>query len=62
MHIIVVLRWMLLDAKLYVDGKPVELNEFVVKILAGTIAGAVTSLRGIKKDWREIRIEVTRTG
>jgi len=50
-----------LDAKLYVDGKPVELNEFVVKILAGTIAGAVTSLRGIKKDWREIRIEVSRT-
>jgi hypothetical protein len=51
-----------LDVKLHVDGKPVELNEFVVKILAGTIAGAVTSLRGIKKDWREIRIEVTRTG
>jgi len=51
-----------LDVKLHVDGKPVELNEFVVKILAGTIAGAVTSLRGTKKDWREIRIEVTRTG
>lgn len=52
---------MSLDVKLYVDGKPVELNEFVAKILAGTIAGAVTSLRGIKKDWREIKIEVTRT-
>jgi len=50
-----------LDVKLHVDGKSVELNEFVVKILAGTIAGAVTSLRGIKKDWKEIRIEVTRT-
>jgi len=48
--------------KLYVDGKPVELNKFVVKILAGTIEGAVTSLRGIKKDWKEIKIEVTRTG
>jgi len=53
---------MQLNVKLYVDGKPVELNEFVVKILGGTIAGGVTSLRGIKKDWREIRIEVTRTG
>jgi len=51
-----------LDVKLHVDGKPVELNEFVVKILAGTIVGAVASLRGIKKNWREIRIEVIRTG
>jgi len=51
-----------LDVKLHVDGKPIELNEFVIKILAGTIAGAVTSLRGIKKDWREIRLEVTKTG
>jgi len=51
-----------LDVQLRVDGKPVELNEFAVKILGGTIAGAVTSLRGIKKDWREIRIEVTRMG
>ena len=51
-----------MDVKVVVDGKQVELNEFVVKILAGTVVGAVTSLRGIKKDWREIRIEVSRTG
>ena len=50
----------LLEVKLLVDGKPVELNEFVNKILGGTIAGAVTSLRGIKKDWKEIKIEVTK--
>jgi hypothetical protein len=50
----------LLDVKLLVDGKSVELNEFVNKILGGTIAGAVTSLRGIKKDWKEIKIEVTK--
>ena len=52
----------LLNVKLLVDGKSVELNEFVAKILGGTIAGAVTSLREIKKDWKEIKIEVTRTG
>ena len=51
-----------MDVKLVVDGKPVELNEFVVKVLGGTVAGAVISLRGIKKDWKEIKIEVTRTG
>jgi hypothetical protein len=49
-----------LDAKLFVDGKEIELNEFVRKILSGTVAGAVTSLRGIKRDWKEIEIKVTR--
>ena len=48
----------LLDTKLFVDGEEIELNEFVVKILGGTIVGAVTSLRGIKKEWKQIRIEV----
>lgn len=49
-----------LDAKLFVDGEEIELNEFVVKILSGTVAGAVSSLRGIKKDWKTIEIKVTR--
>jgi hypothetical protein len=49
-----------LDAKLLVDGKEIELNEFVRKILSGTVVGAVTSLRGIKRDWKEIEIKVTR--
>jgi hypothetical protein len=50
-----------LKVKLSVDGKQVELNEFVSKILGGTIVGAVTSLRGISKEWKEIKIEVTKT-
>jgi hypothetical protein len=50
-----------LEVKLSVDGKQVELNEFVSKILGGTIVGAVTSLRGISKEWKEIKIEVTKT-
>jgi hypothetical protein len=49
-----------LDAKLVVDGKEIEVNEFVRKILSGTIVGAVTSLRGIRRDWKEIEIKVTR--
>ncbi|MEM2953456.1 MAG: hypothetical protein QXM52_02630 [Candidatus Bathyarchaeia archaeon] len=47
-----------MDVKLLVDGKEIKLNEFVVKILGGTIVGAVTSLRGIKDDWKEIEIKV----
>jgi hypothetical protein len=49
-----------LDTKLIVDGEEIDLNEFVVKILSGTIVGAVTSLRGIKKDWKKIEINVTK--
>jgi len=49
-----------LNVKLLVDGEEIVLNEFVAKILSGTIVGAVTSLRGIKKDWKEIEVKVTR--
>jgi len=48
-----------LGVKLLVDGKQIDLNEFATKIFSGIIAGAVTSLRGIKKDWKKIEIEVT---
>jgi hypothetical protein len=46
--------------KLLVDGEEVDLNEFVAKILSGTIVGAMTSLRGIKKDWKKIEIALTK--
>jgi len=50
----------LLDAELLVDGKKIELNEFVVKVLSGIIGGVVASLRGIDKNWKEIEIKVTK--
>jgi hypothetical protein len=49
---------MLLDVTLTVDGKKVDLNAFVDKILGGTVVGAVTSLRGVTKDWKEMEIRV----
>ncbi|MGD8543930.1 MAG: hypothetical protein PVG48_02295 [Candidatus Bathyarchaeota archaeon] len=49
-----------MDVELTVDGKKIGLNEFVVKMFAGTIAGATSSLRDIKEDWKEIKIKVTR--
>jgi hypothetical protein len=51
---------MLMGLKLLVDSKEISLNEFVEKILNGTIVGAVTSLRGIKEDWKKIEIEISR--
>ena len=50
----------LLNVRLLIDGEEINLNEFVVKILGGTLVGAVTSLRGIKKDWKEIEVKVTK--
>ncbi|MDQ1278935.1 MAG: hypothetical protein QG670_195 [Thermoproteota archaeon] len=47
-----------LNAKLFVDKKEVGLNEFVEKFLSGMVSGAVTSLRGVKEDWKSIEIVV----
>ncbi len=47
-----------MSLKLKVDGKEIPVNEFVEKILAGTLTGAVTSLRGIRDDWKKIEIEI----
>lgn len=48
-----------MDIELIIDGEEIDLNDFVRKILAGTFVGAVTSLRDIKKDWKEIKIRLT---
>ena len=47
-----------LSLKLKIDGKDIPLNEFVEKIINGTITGAVSSLKGIKEDWKKIEIEI----
>ena len=47
-----------LSLKLKIDGKEIPLNEFVGRMMRGTITGAVTSLKGIKDDWKKIEIEI----
>ena len=49
-----------MDVKLFVDGKEIDLNEFVVKMLGGTVSGAVSSLKGIRKDWKKIEVSLAR--
>jgi hypothetical protein len=49
-----------MKSKLLVDGKEIPLNEFVNNVIGGTVVGAVTSLRGIKSDWNDIEIRVTK--
>lgn len=36
------------EARLWINGKPLELNPFVEEILAGTVAGALRSLKGVE--------------
>jgi hypothetical protein len=49
-----------LGVKLVVDGEEIPLNEFASKILSGAVVGAVSSLRGVKKDWKEIEIRIAK--
>ncbi len=47
-----------MSVKLKVDGEKIPLNEFVEKIVGGSVVGAVTSLKGIREDWKKIEIEI----
>ena len=47
-----------MDVKLFVNGKEIALNEFVKKILGGMISGAILSLRGLDKEWKDIEITI----
>ena len=44
--------------KLKVDGNEIPLNDFVEKMLNGSITGAVGALKGIREDWKKIEIEI----
>ena len=46
--------------QLKIDGKVIPINEFVESILNGTVTGAVTTLKGVREDWKKIEIQVER--
>jgi len=46
--------------KLMVDGNEIPLNDFVEKLLTGTVAGVVSSLKGINEEWKIIEIKISR--
>jgi len=46
--------------KLKVDGKEIPLNDFVEKLLVGTVVGGVTSLKGIKEEWKKIEVTISK--
>jgi hypothetical protein len=46
--------------ELLIDDKNIRLNDFVAKMLSGALLGAITSLHGVKEDWKEIQVKVTK--
>jgi hypothetical protein len=51
---------MIMEVKLTVDGNDIEINDFVQKILAGTVVGAVGTLKGVEEDCDEIVLKIKR--
>jgi hypothetical protein len=50
----------LLEITLLIDGKTIGLNDFTKDFLGGTLQGAVSSLHGVNRDWKELEIKVKR--
>jgi len=50
----------LLEVSLLVDGKTIALNEFTKDFLGGTLQGAVSPLRGINRNWKELEVKIKR--
>ncbi len=49
-----------MDIVLDVDGKKIQMNEFVRKILCGMIAGSIEALHGVGDEWKTINISLKR--
>lgn len=49
-----------MEVKLTVDGKNLEINTFVQKILAGTVIGAVCTLKDVGDDCSDIVLKIKR--
>ena len=49
-----------MEVSLFIDGKKVELNEFTKDFLGGTIQGAISPLKGINSNWKQLEIKVKR--
>jgi len=43
-----------------VDGRSVELNDFVQEIIGKAVAGAVSALKGVEADWKTIEVRISR--
>ena len=49
-----------LKVSLLVDGKEIKINEFVEDFFGKTLQGAVSTLKEVNSDWKELDIKLKR--
>lgn len=51
----------ILVVEIRIDGEEIEVNRFVQDMIGNAIAGAISSLKGVRRDWDELKITVKRS-
>ena len=54
------MRMKKMRTEVLVDGRSVELNDFVQEIIGRVVAGAVSALKGVEADWKTIEVRISR--
>ena len=54
------MRMKKMRTEVLVDGRSVELNDFVQEIIGRAVAGAVSALKGVEVDWKTIEVRISR--
>ena len=49
-----------MKVSLFVDGKEIKINEFVEDFFGKTLQGAVSTLKEVNRDWKELDIKLKR--
>ena len=50
-----------LEVEIRIDGEEIEVNRFVQDMIGNAIAGALSALKGVRRDWDELKITVKRS-
>ena len=51
----------MLEVEIRIDGEEIEVNRFVQDMIGNAIAGALSALKGVRRDWDELKITVKRS-
>ncbi len=49
-----------IEVEIHIDGDVIGLNRFVQGLMGNMISGAISALKGVRSDWKEIEITVKR--
>ncbi|MHC1576979.1 MAG: hypothetical protein ACXQTE_06460 [Methanosarcinaceae archaeon] len=49
-----------MKVELTIDGKDIEINDFVQRIIGGVVASSAETLHGVDSDWKYISVDIKR--